>query len=261
MKKIFLVLFGVAAVLSCAKNNDSNFPRIKLDSKPQISDVLKNKTNSEVLKIKYKSLSAICSLEAIKILRGEYSVNSTNPEPPNDQEPIGHNPPAAIENPTANTFIYNLKAQAQVDQNLTQNVSVKLEASVDTQNLKLDLVIKPVVFDELINLEYEQHKFIMKHSPVLSYVYNYELAHGDLRTVEKGEGKIFEKLSTNLTVLKSKIGEDNYEFVLKCRLDREINPLDKDLAFEFESQWAEVNCSTPKNNEEKTLCGAGNKGE
>lgn len=245
-----ILTFALVSV-SCSKEKDSNFQsRIKFDAKPQVKDVLKGKSNSEVLKMKYKELALNCILITEKITRGQMlfdsASSSTTPPPPAD----------AVTNPKENSIIYDLKLQQLVDRELTKEVTGKLTTAKDGQILNLNMTLRPVSFQEALNVEVNKKKYLMKHSPVISYSLQYSLIHTDTSTiVGKAHGRIFEKIEGQKSeIIAIEIGNDKYNFVLDCGLQRTINPENAAQAIEFENQWTEVDCHAPKNDEERAVC-------
>ncbi|MEQ1722746.1 MAG: hypothetical protein ABL930_06190, partial [Pseudobdellovibrio sp.] len=244
-------------VSSCSKKTDNDINAFaKPGSKPQVIDYLRGKTSSQVLKIKYKALKAACTLETVKSVKGQANEESAGITPPADQPPISNNPPVpvSVENPTPESVTYDLKAQAQIDQDLKEQVKTDLTINIDNQTLKVDFVVKPISFQEYLSLDLNKKKYLMKYTPVLSYTYIFELIRGDLSTVGGGDGKIYEKVDSSNKIVTTRIGDDSYDFVLNCVLNREINPENPDMAAEFESQWVDINCQAPKNEEEVSVC-------
>ena len=256
LKNYFFINF--AAILTCAlvsvscsKEKDSNFQsRIKFDAKPQVKDVLKGKSNSEVMKMKYKELALNCTLITEKITRGQLlfdtASSSTTPPPPAD----------AVTNPRENSIVYDLKLQQMIDRELTKEVTGKLTTAKDGQVLNVDMTIRPVSFQEALNVDVNKKKYLMKHSPIISYMLHYSLIHTDTSTiVGKAQGRIFEKIDGQKSdIIAIEIGNDKYNFVLNCGLQRTINPENAAQAAEFENQWTEVDCHAPKNEEERAVC-------
>jgi hypothetical protein len=255
--KLFSTVIVLSLLSACSKKSDNDLNAFaKPDSKPQVIDYLKGKVSSQVLKIKYKSLKADCALETVKSIKGQSIEESAGITPPADQPPITDNPliPVPVENPTVGSLTYDLKAQAKVDQDLKEKIKTTLLINIDNQTLKVDVVIQPILFQEYLSLDINKKKYLMKYTPVLSYAYYYELIRGDLSTLDKGDGKIYEKVESTNKIVTTRIGEDSYDFVLKCALNREINPENPDMAAEFESQWVDINCQAPKNEEEVSVC-------
>lgn len=251
MKVKSYVLACALVLVSCSKEKDSNFQsRIKFDAKPQVKDLLKGKSNSEVLKMKYKELALNCSLLTEKITRGQQTFDSesasTTPPPPADP----------VTNPKENSIVYNLKLQQLVDRELTKEVTGKLTTAKDGQVLNVEMTFRPVSFQEALNVDINNKKYLMKHSPIIGYLLKYSLIHTDTSTiVGKVQGRIFEKIEGQKSdIIAIEIGNDKYNFVLDCGLQRTINPENASQAAEFENQWTEVDCHAPKNDEERAIC-------
>lgn len=248
----FAAVFMCALVtVSCSKEKDSNFQsRIKFDAKPQVQDVLRGKSSSEVLKMKYKELALNCNLITEKITRGQLLFDtasvSTTPAPPAN----------AVTNPKEYSIVYDLKLQQLVDRELTKEVTGKLTTAQDGQVLNVGMTFRPVSFQEALNVEVNKKKYLMKHSPVISYMLHYSLIHTDTSTiVGKAQGRIFEKIDGQKSdIVAIEIGNDKYNFVLDCGLQRTLNPENAAQAVEFENQWTEVDCHAPKNDEERAVC-------
>lgn len=252
------VFFNFAAVVTCAlilvscsKEKDSNFQsRIKFDAKPQVKDVLKGKSKAEVLKTKYKSLALNCNLNSEKITKGqlEFETSSTSTTPPPPAEPVT--------NPRENSINYDLKLQQLVDRELSKEVTGLLTAAKDGQVLNVKLTFRPISFQEALNVDINKKKYLMKHTPVISYLLEYSLLHADTSTIiGKAQGKIYEKIDGQKTeIIAIEIGIDKYKFVLDCGIERTINPENDVLAVEFENQWTEVDCLAPKNDDERAVC-------
>lgn len=251
MKLKYCVLFSALVFVSCSKEKDSKFQsRIKFDAKPQVQDVLKGKSNSEVLKMKYKDLALNCSLLTEKITRGQLllDIASTSTTPPAPADPVTY--------PKENSVTYDLKLQQLVDRELTKEVTGKLTTSKDGQVLNVEMIFRPVSFQQALNVDINGKKYLMKHSPVIAYMLNYSLIHTDTSTiVGKAQGRVFEKIDGQKTdVIAIEIGNDKYNFVLDCGIQRTINPENAAQAAEFENQWTEVDCHAPKNDEERAIC-------
>ncbi len=245
-----LILF-VLAIVSCSKSKDGNFEsRIKFDAKPQVKDILQGKSKAEVLKMKYKALLVNCTVEAQKITKFEdtFQTLSTSPEPPAPDNPVS--------NPKKNTVVYDIKLQQLVDRELTKDVVVNLTSTKDNQELNLELTFKPLSFQEALNIDMNKKKYIMKHTPVMTYQGNFQLLHSDSSTiVGKIQGKIFEKIHPQESELIAvEIGHDKYVFMMSCSLDPSINPENATLAAEFNNQWTEIDCLAPKNELERAVC-------
>ena len=251
MKVKSFILTCALVLVSCSKEKDNNFQsRIKFDAKPQVKDVLQGKSNSEVLKMKYKDLAVNCHLVTEKITRGQqpFDTESTSTTPPPPADPVT--------NPKENSVVYDLKLQQLVDRELTKVVTGKLTTAKDGQVLNVEMTFRPVSFQEALNVDVNKKKYLMKHSPVISYLLQYSLLHSDTSTiVGKAQGRVFEKIDGQKTdIVAIEIGNDKYNFVLDCRLQRTINPEIPAQAIEFENQWAEVDCHAPKNEEERSVC-------
>lgn len=249
--KIVIVFTFVAVFSSCSKEKNSNFQsRLLLDAKPQVKDVLKGKSKPEVLKMKYKNLAAGCSLEIQKITRGQLFEESAgySPTPPGGENPVSY--------PNEHSMVYDIKLQQLVDRELAKDVTAKLSIAKDGQVLNVDMTFKPVAFQEVLNVDMNKKKYILKHSPVLDFVADYQLLHSENSTiVGKLPGKIFEKIEAPKNeIIAIEIGQDKYSFMLHCKLNRTINSDNAQLATEFENQWIEVDCTAPKNEEEKAVC-------
>ena len=255
MKKflnLLIVLAMTAVFSSCSKQSDAGLiTEPKFDAKPQVKDVLHGKSNAEVLTAKYKELKATCSLNAVKTTKGQFSAMTTGitPAPP----PVPENP---ISNPTENSFSYDLKLQQIVDKELSEDVTSKLSITKDGQILQVNIKLKGIKFAESLNVDNNNKKYIMKHSPVLSYLLDYKLVHDPTAAiVGKSEGHIYEKIADQKNAFVTlEIGPDQYNFVLECQLKPQINPENPELAAEFENQWAEVDCHDPKNDAEREVC-------
>lgn len=256
--KLFSVLAVLGFVSACNNKADSGDNlKAKPQTKPTVIDVLSGKSNVQVLEIKYKELKANCNLAAVKSTKGQFQESAAVTPPPN-QPPITDNPPVVtpVINPTPDSVSYDIKAQAEVDKQLEEFVQTSLTTAIDDQKLKLDISISPVSFEEYMTLDINQKKYLLKYTPVLSYMYNYQLTRGDMISGENGTGRIYEEIESRKKVITTKIGEDSYDFILTCKLNREINNENPNLAFEFESQWANIDCNAPKNDEEKSICTA-----
>lgn len=250
--KLIWTLFVPLAFTACSKGNDPDFQsKIKYDVKPQVKDLLKGKSKPEILKMKYKELKATCSLETHKVTKGQlyFEPSGNTPVP----VLIPENP---VANPSENILTFDLKLQQLVDHDLAKDVNVRLSTAKDGQTLNVELTFKAIGFIESINVDMNKKKYIMKHTPVLSYQADYKLLHADTSTiVGKTEGKIYEKIEgLKNEIITLEIGADQYNFALECKLDSLINPEDPIMAREFANQWNEVDCLTPKNETEKALC-------
>lgn len=237
--------------LSCANdgNSDSQL-KIKPVSRPQVIDVLKDKSKAEILKMKYHELKATCNLVAIKATQDQIASFSTELTPPS--VPPSENP---VKNPTEGSLTFDLKLQQLVDKELAQDVKSTVTISLDRKTLIAEVTFKPVVFQEFVNLEINKKKYIMKHSPVLSYSVIYELKQDGSPTFASSQAKIYEKIEDQKnTLVGIKIGEQRYNFVLDCQLDRVINAENNNLAAEFESQWAVIDCLSPPSDTERRAC-------
>lgn len=249
--KFLIAMLSVAAFASCSKDKDSNFQsKIKFEAKPQVKDVLKGKSKTEILKMKYKSLTTSCTLETQKITKGQSFLESSGntPVPPPSENPIS--------NPNENSVVFDLKLQQLVDRELTKDVTTKISSAKDGQTLNVDFTFKPVAFIETLNVDLNKKKYILKHTPVVTYLIEYQLLHADSSTiVGKAQGKIFEKIAGQQSeVIAIEIGIDKYSFVLDCDIQRTINPENAALAAEFDNQWTEIDCQAPKNDEERAVC-------
>ena len=248
----FLIIILCAVVFTaCSKNKEKNFESsTKFDTKPQVKDILQGKSKAEVLKMKYKTLSASCAIETQKITRGQdaYQTAGNSPAPTEPENPIS--------NPKENTVIYDLKLQQLGDRELTKEVTANLTAAKDNQVLNLEITFKPVVFQETLNIDLNKKKYVLKHTPVIVYQGNYQLLHADSSIiVGKIQGKIYEKIQPqDNELIAIEIGNDKYIFMLSCNLERLINPENATFAAEFNSQWTEIDCLTPKNEAEKMVC-------
>jgi hypothetical protein len=255
--KLFSAVVVLSLVSACSNNTASDSKAFATpDSKPQVVDYLKGKASSQVLNIKYKALKAACALEAFKSVNAQANQESAGVTPPANQPPITNNPPTlvSVEKPTPYSFTYNLKAQAQIDQDLKEQIRTSLNINIDNQKLKVDVVVKPISFQEYLSLDLNKKKYLMKYTPVLSYTYNFELIREDSTMQALGDGKIYEKIDNSKKILTTTLGNESYDFVLNCVLNREINSDNPDMAAEFESQWVEINCQAPKSEEEVSIC-------
>jgi hypothetical protein len=255
--KFFSALIVLSLLSACSNKSDNDTNAFaKPVSKPQVIDYLRGKTGYQVLKIKYKSLKAACTLEVVKSVKGQLIEESAGITPPADQPPISNNPPLAVPvtNPTPESVSYDLKAQAEIDQDLKKQVKTSLTLNIDNQTLNLNVVVMPLSFQEYLNLDLNNKKYLMKYTPILAYKYDYELIRGDNLTQGSGDAKIYEKIESRNKFLTNRVSQDNYDFVLNCSLNREINTENTDMAAEFESQWADINCKDPKNEEEVSVC-------
>lgn len=251
MKVKSYILTCALVLVSCSKEKNTNFQsRIKFDAKPQVKDILTGKSNSEVLKMKYSQLALNCSLLTEKITRGQLQFDTastpTTPPPPAD----------SVTNPKENSIIYDLVLQQLVDRELSKEVTGKMTTSKDGQVLNVDITFRPVSFQEALNVDINNKKYLMKHSPVIAYLLQYSLIHTDTSTIAgKVQGRIFEKIEGQKSeIVAIEIGNDKYNFVLDCGLQRTINPENATHAAEFENQWTEVDCLAPKNDEERAIC-------
>jgi hypothetical protein len=255
--KLFSTLILLSLFSACSNKSDNDINAFaKPDSKPQVIDYLRGKTSSQVLTIKYKALKASCTLQAVKSVKAQIIEESAGFTPPADQPPISNNPPPPVPvvNPTPESVTYDLKAQAEIDQDLKEKINTKLTLNVDNQTLEVKVLVMPLSFQEYLNLDFNNKKYLMKYTPILAYKYDYELIRGNISTQGSGDGKIYEKIESRNKFLTNRVGQDNYEFVLNCSLNREINTENPDMAAEFESQWVDINCQEPKNEEEVSVC-------
>lgn len=243
--KFIFVLIVSTVFSSCAKDDTLSLQtKSKDDSKPQVMDVLSGKSNAEVLKMKYKELKATCTLNAIKTTKGQLSRYSSGitPTPPSDSE----NP---ISNPSENTLTYDLKLQQLTDQELAKDVKTTLSITKDGYTLNVDITFKPVVFQDSVNLNANKKRYIMKHTPILSYQADHQLLHAnDATIVGTTTGRIYEKIEGQKNVIIKN------SFDLECNLARIINSENVENAAEFENQWTALDCNAPKNTTEKTIC-------
>lgn len=247
---LILVLGFATTMSSCMKQGESGLQlKAKFDSKPQIVDVLKGKTNSEVLSIKYTEVSANCQMSVRKeshitvaesLARVTAVVESTSPTP---EPPVG---PQPIFNSSESDFVYNIVAQAKVDPTLAQEVSTTLKISKNVQNdqnVTAEIKIAPAVFADLVNLDLGGSKYIMKHTPVLSYTYNYDIVQGEMKMKGSGVGAINEKVRTEKSFATYTNGNFSYNLVLSCELQTALNTSVPENQKEFESQWSCVGCA------------------
>ena len=239
-KNLFFALTATVLFSSCGQESDtSGLNKIKLENKTQVKDVLQGKSKAEILHLKYKELKASCNLITQKMLPPQMSESAEAP----------------VENPTQSSFTYDLKLQQIVDQDLTQEVKTTLISSLDKITLKVNLTFKPLFFQEALNLEINQTKYAMKHTPVLSYTAVYKILRERSSTFGTTEAKIYEKIdSQRNTIVDDRVGEESYKFSLDCKLDRIINTANRDLAAEFESQWVIIDCKAPQNDIQKSIC-------
>lgn len=256
-------LVVMAFFSSCANEGGPSLPlSTKPGGRPQVQDILKGKSKAEVLKIKYQKLTASCALNAVKESRGQnpiyftdMSAGLTPPETPPEAPPAIQNP---ISYPSENRVIYNLKQQQIIDADLSKKISdVKISATLDGKSLKVNITFEPIAFMEQVNLNINKKRYIMKHTPVLWYSASYELLQDGLSTFGRVEGRVYEKIENqknSITAVRLGADGDRYSFILECVIDPVINVENKDMVAEFESQWAIVDCQSPKNNAEKTVC-------
>lgn len=237
--KILITALAAAVLFSaCANDGDSSLlSKVKLENKPQVIDVLKGKSKAEILKMKYKELKTTCNLVTVKTTRDQITAFFADAKPAQYQaaeEPVN--------NPSESSLTYDLKLQQLIDNELTKEIKSKIVSSLDGKILKVDLTFKPVVFQESLNLIFNKTKYVMKHTPILSYSAIYELIQDGTSTFATTEAKVYEKIEgqKNAFVV-VQVGADKYSFVLDCKLDRSINTDNKDLAAEFESQWGVIN--------------------
>lgn len=237
--KYFLSTAVLFLLLSCIKEGGPSVePTIAPGNQPHTIDVLRGKSKAQILKMKYDQLKATCTLNAIKTTQDQSNEPSANLKPP-----VLTLPELPVKNPKENIFTYDLKLQQIIDQDLIKEQYTTLKIDLDGLFLKANLVLKPIVFQDLINLDFNKKKYIMKYTPVLFYNINYEIQRDySLPFVGYFNGKIYEKIETQNTFITGfEVGWDRYDFNINCKLDRTINSEDSDLKNEFEGQWVVVN--------------------
>jgi hypothetical protein len=236
-----LTLIALLFIFSSCNNTKkaTSDTRAKLDSLPQVVELLKNKNKSQILKLKYQELKASCSLEMVDV-SGVPSSELLLANNPVVSEP--NTPNDVITHPTENVMTFDIKAQALKDNDLTQSITTELKIQSDLISMNVKMKIKPVEFSELINLELNNKKYIMKYTPVLNYTLNYELMHDEANiSGQINNLKIYEKIKNqNSPILTFKNADKTSHFILFCTLNRVINPINIDYQIEFEGQWAEL---------------------
>lgn len=237
--RIFLILFGFILISSCSKDEGGKTPNPDANNKPQVKDVLKDKTKAEVLKIKYKELKAICHFKAVKAVRSQVVDEATAA----DIETMLATPVAdPVTNPSKNTVSYDIKAQQLVDNDLSKTVTTKLAIAIENKNAVADITFMPLTFLEAIDLSLNGKRYIMKHTPKLMYNVHYSIEYDrDGSVTGQKDATIFENITEQRNLLTQiKVGLNTYDFSIECNLERQINDENRELQAEFDSQWAEI---------------------
>lgn len=240
----FILVFAMAGLWSSCDKKKPSVTALKKPS-PQVKDILRGKTKAEILEMKYGGekgvLKAVCTLNTHKIQSA--SGDSTAIGPASSPKPPGFVPP--VQYPAENSVVFDVRSQAEVDHDLTQDVEATLSHAFESQVLSLEMKIKPVVFDNL-SVSLENVKYILKYSPVLSYTYSLEVLSGDTSGRFEGEGKVYERVLTHSRLAETQVGADRYAHDLNCITNTAINDRNEEFSREFESQWRCINCAGPQ---------------
>lgn len=237
--RIFLILFGFILVSSCSKDEGGKTPNPDANNKPQVKDILKDKSKPEVLKVKYKELKAICQFKAVKAVRNQVVEETMGV----DAEALVATPVAdPVVNPSKNSVSYDVKAQQLIDNTLSKTVTTKLAIDIENKNAIADITFMPITFLETLDLPMNGKRYIMKHTPRLMYNVHYDIEYDrDQLITGQKDALIYENISDQRNLLTQiKIGLNTYDFSIECNLQRKINDENRDLASEFESQWVEI---------------------
>lgn len=252
MKRIFkssvaIVVFAGAALLlfSCSNSSRGLQARAKPESKPEIVDVLEGRSNADVLKIKYGAPSGLlrltCTLDSQKTIKTTSSVfgpmsSGVTPEPPG----MPHEP--VMQNPSEDKVIFNLNSQLEEDPDLKKSYQTILRSRYAGRDIKLELNFLPVTFEEQINLQVDSSRYVMKHTPVVSYRYRYEINWQGSADRGLGEGKVYEKIDALHVIGVSPVDQDQYAHRLKCQLESRLNTDNAANRSEFATQWTCIGC-------------------
>ena len=225
-------------VSSCAYEPDRNRPARDGIANPQVKDVLKGKTNAEIINLKYDSLAMTCSLISEFETADEMSEFKMS-------EPPQSNPPSSPVTNDREKTVFDVKAQLAVDPTLKEEQkNAKMELDEGNRKLSAALRIKPVMFIESLNMKHDSSVYIMKHSPALTLAYSFTVAIDDRNsTTFEGlfkdpvhEGVPFKNLITTETL----DGKKRSYFVI-CDFKGGIK---KDNG-NFADQWLRIDCSKP----------------
>lgn len=251
-----LTATALLVLVSCSPKSGSSIrAQGKSSPNPQVTDILKGKSSIEKLNTKYGGengqVKATCTLTSEKVtaetppvetpqvqLGKEVAKSASSVKPP------GFVPP--IQYPEQDVVVFDIRAQSEVDKDLSQPVELALEHEKAEQLVKVNIVLEPVKFEEGVSLSLGRVKYIMKHTPVLEYKYTVELQGAPVTPSTTTSYKVYEKVLTKDLLAQTQIGADNYQHFLSCSINTTVNDSNEELAREFQSQWRCIDCMGPQ---------------
>lgn len=191
-------------------------------------DSLKGKSKAEVVRLKYNELKAHCALIVVETNIEGAVTQSVIADDVQTQEIKN---PVTVEN---DKLVYDLKIQAESDQDLVQGQAARL---INTSyKLQLNIRFKALAVLENNNIRSGDFIYLRKHTPQLSLVADLieDMGSGRTSTITKtmdlNEGLQQEDLIKSILTAEKKT-----EYKLKCKLSGEIKE-------EYASQFVDLNC-------------------
>ena len=231
----------LALVSSCAYEPDPGLTPKDAKAGQLDNDPLKGKTASDILKIKYSSLKAECTLTRV-----EKMDDPADPVVPEEIQTVeGVTPPVApVLNEGPKTTI-DFKLVAAADDTLSKPIEDAQLILGDMNSGEggiLKLVINPVSFKDNLTLKMGTKVYVMKHSPELSGKFNYAYNNGTTIGYNEGEfTALQEKVEFNKLVYKEEVvaSKKTFEHMLSCMMSSEVDPKNETV----KNQWISVDCT------------------
>lgn len=214
-------------LISCGAYQSRQAQRSEPQSKTQIVDVLKDLPTADVLDIKYGGESGFIRLDCQLTGAPQRRVGLFNSRPIK----INPLPGSPVQQPAPHYLIYDLNLQRQIDPQLAEEVSVELVDELQTAQLHLEF--KPLYFSELLNIQYESARYILKYTPVLEYSLDYQTLDGGTPVRGRHQGRIFERVDHLVSLGRHR---------LACRMETSLNNANSRYYEEFQQHWSCVGC-------------------
>jgi hypothetical protein len=242
--KLLQLLSVAFLVTSCAYENDPGLtPKVPAGTKLD-NDPLKDKKPAELLKYKYESLTAECTLSAEVITTKESSLEladeaaTVTPTPP-----IGPVVVNAGEKTTLN-FMAQVAVNPELDKTIDE-AQMKTVVKVSEEPLAeneviLSLVVEPLKFEPaatIKNVANPKIMYVVKHSPKMIIHPKIKMSRGDSEVPLK-EITVNEKVPNSTELGTVGLGPFKRKLLLSCKLDGKVTEKE-----DVKDQWLQIDCS------------------
>ena len=252
MNAVLNFIFIASAVIvlsSCSPKSGSSIrAQNKSNPNPQVTDLLKGKSTVEKLNMKYGGengeIKATCALTSEKVSQQQAPQPHAEVESASSIKPPGFIPP--IQYPEQDVVVFDLRSQAEVDKDLSQSVEVFLEHEQNEHLVKAKITFEPLKIEEGVTVNVGRAKYVMKHSPVLTYQFSLEVQGQTVPAATAEKIQVYEKVLGKNLLAQTQIGQEQFKHFLSCTLDTVVNDTNEELAREFQAQWRCVDCAGPQ---------------